>query len=377
MTLRRVAVFGAGNIGRGLLGWLFGRAGWRVVFVDVAPGLLGRLNRRGSYQVIVVGSDSRSVDLIEGVTGVDGTDIDRAAAATASAELVCTAVGAGILERLAPTIAAALRRGDSRIRNVLACENSDPNTALLRRHVEDRIGVVPGVGFPETLVDRMVPGSAGDDLAVEVEPGFEFKVAADAWAGRDPGVPGLELVDDLGMYRTRKLWLVNGLHAGSAFLGLHAGHETIAQAVSDPRIRTRLEEMIETMAAVLSSESGEWDADELRAYGRSSLERFAGTALVDPVLRVARNPLLKLGSTERLVAPARAAARRDLPVGALCDAIAAGLSMRDDRVEGMDDLLAALDAGGWESIVGLDPGERLANALRVRMAQPVAGAPPI
>ena len=372
MNARRVAVFGAGNIGRGLLGWLFGRAGWQVVFVDVAPALVGLLNRHGSYRVIVVGSDGRSTEVVEGVSAVDGTDIDRAAATTASAELVCTAVGPRILERVAPTIAAALRRGDSRIRNVLACENADPNTALLRRHVESRIGQVSSVGFPETLVDRVVPGSAGADLTVEVESSFEFKVAADSWVGPDPGVAGLELVENLGMYRTRKLWLVNGLHAASAFLGLQAGHETIAQAVSDPGIRTRLEEMLETMAAVLSSESGERTRNELADYGRSNLDRFSGAALVDPVRRVARNPLLKLGATERLVGPARAAARSGLPVGALCDAIVAGLSLRDERVDGMEDLARALDGSGWESVLGLEAGEPLAKVLKARMAQPAS-----
>lgn len=368
MTGRRVVVFGAGNIGRGLLGWLFGRAGWEVVFVDVAPGLVGLLNRRRSYRVIVVEHGGRSSELIERVSGVDGTDTDRAAAATASAELVCTAVGPRILERVAPTIAAALRRGDSRIRNVLACENADPNTALLRHHVESLIGQVPGVGFPETLVDRVVPGSAGPDLSVEVESSFEFKVAADAWIGRPPGVAGLELVHNLGVYRTRKLWLVNGLHAASAFLGLQAGHETIAQAVSDPGIRTRLEEMLETMAAVLAGRSGEWNAGDLVDYGRSNLERFANTALVDPVRRVARNPLIKLGPGERLVGPAREAARRGLPVDALCDAIAAGLTLSDDRVDGVDELVLALDAGGWESVLGPDPNGHLTEMLRSRMA---------
>ena len=365
---RRVAVFGAGNIGRGLLGWLFGRAGWEVVFVDVAPGLVGLLNHRGAYPVIVVGDSGRSTELVEGVRAVDGTDVDRAAAAAASAELVCTAVGPRILERVAPTVGAALQRSRSRIRNVLACENADPNTALLRKHVEGLIGQAPGVGFPETLVDRVVPGSAGGGLSVEVEARFEFKVAVDGWVGRHPGVAGLELVDDLGKHRTRKLWLVNGLHAASAFLGLQAGHETIAQAVSDPRIRIRLEEMVETMAAVLSSQSGEWNPGELAGYGRSNLERFAGAALVDPVRRVARNPLLKLGPDERLVGPARQAARAGLPVGAFCDAIVAGLALRDEQVEGVGDLVQAIDAAGWESVVGAEPGEYLTNLLRARMA---------
>ncbi len=352
---RRVAVFGAGNIGRGLLGWLFGRAGWEVVFIDISCELVKRLNREGAYQVVEVSGAGRSSRSIGGIRAVDGTSLDRAAEATASADLVCTAVGAGVLDRIAPTIAAALSRDDHRIANVIACENADPNTARLRRHVEHLIGEgTDTVGFPETLVDRMVPGTTGDGLSVEVESLFDFKVAAKGWRGDHPGVPGVELVDDLPIYRKRKLWLVNGLHAAAAYLGMQAGHRTIAAAVTDPAIRTRLEEAAATMAEVLSSEYSGWTAADLGAHGRANLERFAGTTLVDPVHRVGRHPLRKLGPAERLTGPARAAARRGLPIGALCDAIAAGLSVTDPQVPGLPELREALDSEGWQAVLGLE-----------------------
>lgn len=368
MTTPRVAVFGAGNIGRGLLGWLFGRAGWRIVFVDISPELVHRLNRRGSYRVIEVTDTGRSVSVVGGVTAVDAADTGKSARAAASADLVCTSVGAGVLDRVAPTIAAALSTEGSRIRNVLACENADPNTALLRRHVEARVGKVPeSVGFPETLVDRMVPGALEGKLSLEVEPRFEFKVARESWSGDQPGVDGFELVSDLRLYRMKKLWLVNGLHAAAAFLGLPAGHETVAQSVTDPSIRSRLDEIAETMATVLTAEIEQWRPEELMEYGRSNLDRFAGADLVDPIRRVARNPLRKLGPDERLIAPARAAARRGLPTEALCDAIVAGLSLTDDRVAGLGELLEALESGGWLSVLGLDEDEPLVGILRARI----------
>ena len=368
MTTRRAVVFGAGNIGRGLLGWLFGRSGWEVVFVDISPQLIGLLNRDGAYRVIEVGNGERSARTISGIRAVDARDTEKAVAATASAELVCTAVGAGLLDRVAPTIAAALDRHDSRVRNVLACENASPNTALLRQHVESLAGSVPGsVGFPETLVDRMVPGSVEADGSLEVESRFEFKVARESWVGGHPGIEGFELVADLSLHRMRKLWLVNGLHAASAFLGLEAGHETVAQSVSDPSIRSRLDEITGTMAEVLATQTEDWQPEELVAYGQSNLDRFAGTALVDPIRRVARNPLRKLGPHERLVGPARAAAQRGLPIGALCDAIAAGLVLADHRVAGMGELLDALDSAGWLSVVGLDDDEPLVGGLTERL----------
>ena len=372
MTRRRVAVFGAGNIGRGLLGWLFGRAGWEVVFLDVSAPLVDLLNREGEYRVIEVGNGSRSTRLIRGVRGVNSADADRAAAEASRAEVVCTAVGVAILDRVAPVVAAALSRSDSRIRNVLACENADPNSGALRKHVESLLGESsPGVGFPETLVDRMVPGGSGDDLSVEVEARFDFKVSREEWVGEDPGIAGFTLVDNLALHRKRKLWLVNGLHAAAAFTGLRRGHETVAEAVSDPVIRERLDEITETMASVLSADSPDWQRDELAEYGRYNLERFETTTLVDPIRRVARNPLTKLGPTERLVGPAREAARRGLPVQALCDAIVAGLALDDPEVPGSEELRDALSGSGWRSVVGLGAEDQpLLQMLENRLAPP-------
>ena len=369
MTGRRVTVFGAGNIGRGLIGWLFGRAGWEVVFVDISRELVDLLNSERSYRVVEVGHGRRMTETIGRVSAVIGTDTDRAVNATASADLVCTAVGAGALGKVAPVIAAALNRDGSRVGNVLACENADPNTAQLRDHISGVSGAVPsGVGFPETMVDRLVPGSTGEGLTVEVESAFDFKIAEEAWVGEPPRVEGFELVPDLLLHRKKKLWLVNGLHAAAAFLGLAAGHDTIAEAVSDPSIRTRLDEMVRTMAGALAPEFGHRDDAELAGYGRSNLERFAGGALTDPVRRVARNPLRKLGPDERLVGPAREAARMDLPTGALCEAIVAGLSLDDSGVPGIEELLAALAGGGWQSVVSLGPEDRpLLSMLRERI----------
>ena len=356
MTGRRVTVFGAGNIGRGLIGWLFGRAGWEVVFVDIFPELVDLLNSEGSYPVVEVGLAGRSTVTIDRVSAVPGTDTDRAVHATASADVVCTAVGVGALGKVAPVIAAALAQDDSRVGNVLACENADPNTGLLRDLMSSGPSRIPaGVGFPETMVDRLVPGATGEGLAVEVESGFDFKIAQEGWAGEPPGVEGFELVPDLVLHRKKKLWLVNGLHAGAAFLGLRAGHDSIAEAVSDPTIRNRLDEMVETMAGVLATEFGHRSGAELTGYGRSNLDRFAVSALTDPVRRVARHPLRKLGPDERLVGPAREAARMGLPTGALCDAIAAGLSLDDAGVPGVDELRDALGDGGWRSVVGIQP----------------------
>ena len=162
---------------------------------------------------------------------------------------------------------------------------------------------------------------------------------------------------------------MNGLHAAAAFIGLREGHETVAEAVSDPSIRGHLEEITETMAAALSADSDDWRRDELASYGRYNLERFETTTLVDPIRRVARNPLRKLGPTERLVGPAKQALRKGLPVDSLCDAIVAGLAVNDPEVPGSEELRDALSASGWRSVVGLGAeDEPLLEMLENRLA---------
>ena len=61
--------------------------------------------------------------------------------------------------------------------------------------------------------------------------------------------------------------------------------------------------------------------------------------------------------------PAREAARKGLPTGALCDAIAAGLSLDDAGVPGIDELRDAVADGGWPFVVGLGPEDGLLRSM--------------
>ena len=58
MSWRAAVHFGAGNIGRGFVGLILHRAGYEVVFADVADELIDALKRTPSYLVKEVGLDS-------------------------------------------------------------------------------------------------------------------------------------------------------------------------------------------------------------------------------------------------------------------------------------------------------------------------------
>ena len=66
-------------------------------------------------------------------------------------------------------------------------------------------------------------------------------------AGRFPaGRPrweeaGARVVDDVGPYEQRKLWLLNGSHSLLAYAGSVRGHSTIDEAIADPQCREWVE----------------------------------------------------------------------------------------------------------------------------------------
>lgn len=53
---------------------------------------------------------------------------------------------------------------------------------------------------------------------------------------------GARFVDDIAPFEQRKLWLLNGGHSLLAYAGSARGHETIAEAVTDPECRAWLQD---------------------------------------------------------------------------------------------------------------------------------------
>jgi mannitol-1-phosphate 5-dehydrogenase len=358
-------IFGAGNIGRGLVGAVLAEAGYRLTFVDVNTELVAALRQAGSYGVIA-GSDRVTVPVHD---ALDAGDEARVGAAVAAADLVATAVGSPILEIVARPIAAGLTARGNGDMNVLACENVHPNSEVLRAHVAAIVGVgqLGSVGFPNVTVDRIVPGNPGA-LDVVVEPSFEFVVDRNAWVGPLPPTSAIVFTTDLTAFRLRKLWLLNGLHVLVAWLGLQAGHQQIHSALTDPAVRRPVESAAATMVRALADRSDQFTPAELGDYAASSLRRFANSGLADACVRVARNPLSKLAPDERVMGPARAAEQLGLDLTGLAEGVAAALGLTDSTVEGIDDLRAAVEAHGPERFLvercGLDPDGRLASEVR-------------
>lgn len=309
----KVIHFGAGNIGRGFIGKLLADAGCEVLFADVNQAVVESLQARGSYDVRIVGEASRR-ETVRNVSAIRSTDpalIER----IADCDLITTAVGPALLERIAPTIAAGICQrvaaGETRVLNVIACENMVRATSALKDFVFERVpsefhaAVNERVGFADSAVDRIVPPSPGgedDPLAVTVEEFSEWIVDRKQLKNWNASIAGMELTDNLMAFIERKLFTLNTGHAIAAYLGVLHGHDTICEAIANPAIIQAVRNAMEESGEVLIRRYG-FDRAKHSAYIGKILLRFANPWLNDKAHRVAREPIRKLGRGDRLIRP--------------------------------------------------------------------------
>ncbi|CDO68268.1 hypothetical protein BN946_scf184842.g31 [Trametes cinnabarina] len=341
--------FGAGNIGHGFIGPLLVDSGYHVVFADVNKDVIQKLNEQDSYEVLILDEESEQRASVSDVSGVVSTSNDIVHVfADPAVDLVTTAVGPNVLDKIAVTIAQGLqarRKTDAGPLNIIACENMINQTTTLRNHVfehltdEDKAWVEENVGFANCSVDRIVPPfdpkNSSTPLDVGVEGFYEWVVDEKALHRTRPDVKlkGVKLTASLDAYIERKLFTLNCGHAITAYLGFLKGYNTIDEAIRDEEIRDTVRNALLNEGGAALRRKHKFDEEEYRQYVEKTMERFANPRLKDEIVRVGRQPLRKLAKGDRLLGPAYMARQYGLPIDNLAKGIAAAFlyEVPDDK----------------------------------------------
>ena len=312
---KKILQYGAGNIGRSLVGQLFSRAGYEVVFVDVDKTVIDALNRERKYLIQV--KDERPEDIwVENVRGVDGRDREAVIQEIATADVMATAVGPNALQYIYEIIAEGIRNRDRPL-NIIICENLRHMSRLFR---DNLMSYLPGefplnerVGLVETSIGKMVPimpaeAKSRDPLLVWAE-AYNLLYAAEAgFIGDIPEVDGMIVRANFDAYVDRKLFIHNLGHAITAYLGHLSEPENpyIWKAIKDEAIRAITESaMWESGRSLIQEYPGEFDEHNQKEHIDDLLRRFGNVHLGDTVYRVGRDLPRKLGFNERLIGAAR------------------------------------------------------------------------
>ncbi|MFW6286439.1 MAG: hypothetical protein ACOC29_00720 [Candidatus Sumerlaeota bacterium] len=319
-------VFGAGCIGRGFLGELATREERPLIFINADPEKTQRLRRAGQYKVRRVGR-KETTTLVTGYEVLNIADEKGISGALGRCGMIATAVGGDNLVGVAAVLGPLLKEPNRRLA-VLLCENMRGADRYLRDALI-AAGADPEAFFCEVIsVEPMfIPAHDSLDIMGEaIETGLIERRSVERL---DNPLAGLQIVQSLEPYYARKLFTNNAGHALLAYEGYLTGKTLLCDAMDKPEIRRRLEDMLKVSVEMLHREYA-LGREELREHTANLMRwRFPNRDLADTIRRVARDPLRKLGPDERLVGLLRRLIKHELPIGPVCDTIAAALHYQD------------------------------------------------
>ncbi len=363
--------FGAGGIGRSLVGQLFSAAGWRVIFLDVADDVVNALNARGRYRIVVKDDlppgQPGTID-VENVSAIHLRDREKAVEAVREADMAGTSVGAANIPAVCEIIASALA-GRGRDLSVMLCENLHNASGLARECLKKSLppdSLLPEtVGFVESAISKMAPPlppelRKTDPLTVYAEAYNTLYLDRDACKGPPPAIFGVAWRSDFEAYVDRKLLLHNFTHAATAYAGFLKNKQCIADCMDDPEIREQTAGcMLETARALAIRHKSVFTFDENKAWADDLLRRFANRALGDPVDRVGRDLRRKLAPEDRCVGALRLLMETGQSSIHTAKAVAAALLFAPEgSPPGDEDVVKTARANGPESVLttlcGLD-----------------------
>lgn len=363
-------VFGAGKTSRGFIAHLLSRSGYSTTFVDIDRALVARLNERRQYTVHVLGAPEE--DTV--ITGVSALALDdpELIAVGRRAGVIYVSVGGPNLEAVAEPLALILsaRLQDPGVPpvNIIVCENWTNAGAKLRANIEKWLfGVTVQYGVAEATVMRSSIGAtseqlAADPLALQVQNFWELEVDADGLVPPIPEVFGMHPVPLFQHALVRKLFTYNMANATISYLGWLRGYSVLSEAANDADIlATTCRAQSEANEAIVR-EFG-YDRSDQAAFAERALRKFQDRAIVDPLARQVRDPIRKLGRTDRLVGPAHLALAHHIPPRGIAMGIAAALLHRNSTDEHALQLTRMVEREGALSalcrVAQLDPDEPL------------------
>lgn len=326
--------FGAGNIGKGLIGKLLNKTGYHVCFVDVNQQAVDQFNAKHKYHVELL-DDNHTVETISPVSALNSnTQKEKVIEAIVNADIITTSVGINNLSGIAPILSKGLLKRvkeNKRKIDVIANENAINASTTLKQEMEKQLSEseiqeINGIaGFPNSAIDRLsISETRNEGERTLVEPYYEWIINKSEMINfKAPSIKNAIYVEDLQPYIERKLYIVNMGHAATAYIGFFSGNSTIQKTLENKDRTNFISKTMDEASQYVETKFG-FNREEMTNFIEKTLKRFKNKNINDQVFRVGRNPIRKLSFDERLVKPTRELFDMGLPVERLTVAIAAG-----------------------------------------------------
>jgi mannitol-1-phosphate 5-dehydrogenase len=341
--MKKMVLFGAGNIGRSFIGQLFSRSGYEVVFIDIVKGIIDELNRRRSYKVVIKSTRDKIIK-VENVRGVLASDQEKVEEEISTADIASSCVGIGALPHIIPLIAEGLKKRYETDSNLPLDIIIAINMRNAARYFKEKLSEIMGEGYPldrlvglvETSIGKMVPLMTEEDkkkdiLQIFAEQYNTLILDKKAFKNPIPDVEGLSPKENMKAWVDRKLFIHNLGHAVISFLGYQydSSFTYLYEALGVNELYTRTRDTMMQSAEILLREyPEEFTKKSLEEHIDDLLERFMNKSLGDTIYRTGRDLLRKLGPDDRLVGAIRLGLKHNMDVDKILYALVSGFYFR-------------------------------------------------
>ncbi len=313
--MKKMVVFGAGNIGRSLVGQLFSRAGYEIVFIDVVDSIVRLLNEKRQYKIEVKDICSSTIG-VKNVRAVHGKQSEKVSEEIATADIVATAVGAENLKYIYANMAQGLTIRYKMKKDpidIIICENVRKASDLFRKglaqFLPEGFPLDSNIGLVETSIGKMVPimteeQTREDPLVLFAEAYNQIIADKKGFKHGIPKVEGLVVKDNISAYVDQKLYIHNMGHAITAYLGhlVNKKIQYIWEAIRNEYVQKAVNAaMWESGRALIKEYPEEFNSENTGNHINDLLRRFNNIALGDTIYRVGRDLTRKLSRNDRLI----------------------------------------------------------------------------
>lgn len=339
----KLVLFGAGKIGRSFIGQLFSRGDYEVVFIDISELIIGELNKRTNYNVIIKGEKEELIN-VRNVRGVNARDEQTVVDEIASAEILAVSIGQNGLPGILPLIAKGLLKryleDPKQALDIIIAENlrnaAEYFQSELINFLPDHYPFEQLVGLIETSIGKMVPIMSNKDVEEDVLQVFaesynNLILDKKAFKNPIPQIAGLSPKENIKAWVDRKLFIHNLGHATSAYLGYiyNPNFKYLYEALEIPEILNAVHETMLQAAAILQKKyPADFTMKDLTDHIDDLLVRFRNKSLGDTIFRVGCDLSRKLGSKDRLAGAIHLALEVKLPYDRILFSLICGCYFR-------------------------------------------------
>ena len=288
--MKKVLIIGAGAIGRGFLAPLLQDFKFQINFLDKNINLVKKLNKKGSYLAAITNNKNyifKRVFLNKAFNLKDKLDVKNY-------DIIFCCVGPKQCEKI------ATRLKNAKI--IISCENDFFSVNKIKKLSNNKNVFF---GIPDVITSSTAPKNLlkTDSLTTVSEKGELILEKGKYEISKKIKQVSKKKLDQ---HWRAKLFIHNAPHAILAYLGHLKKYQYIHEAMIDKKIKKIvIGAMSEVTDGVIKAKYV--TSRFAKYYMNKEINRFSNKLLFDPISRVAREPIRKLGKENRIVLALRVA----------------------------------------------------------------------